>query len=246
MLVYCGYIGGSGADSGTAIDVDTAGNAYVGGWTNSNAPVFPVKVGPDLVEGGGLDGFVAKITANGAGFVYLGFIAGAGDDVVNGITVDAAGRAYVTGTTTSDQTTFPVKLGPDLTFNGGAHDAFVAAVEADGSGLAWAGYVGGAGDDGGNAIAMDASGNLYITGATTSDEASFPVKGGPSLFSGGNVDAFVAKIARDNTSVSALPGRWTRLRTLSARIGCRPAMTMPAASAAAQGRIRWAVKVCMA
>ena len=60
------------------------------------------------------------------------------------IAVDAAGNAYVTGVTDSDQTTFPVKVGPDLTFNLGSLDAFVAKVKADGTALVYLGYIGGA------------------------------------------------------------------------------------------------------
>jgi hypothetical protein len=110
--------------------------------------------------------------------------------------VDLAGNAYVTGRTTSDQSTFPVKAGPSLTFGGGFSDAFVAKVKADGTGLSYAGYLGGADFDDGNAIAVDAAGNVYIAGLTTSDQSSFPVTMGPDLiFGGSDFDAFVAKVS---------------------------------------------------
>src|SRR6185503_5141901 len=82
--------------------------------------------------------------------VYCGYIGGVGHEDVGSIAVDAAGNAYVTGSTTSDQLTFPLSVGPDLTYNGGGleqSDAFVAKVKADGTGLVYAGYIGGAGDD---------------------------------------------------------------------------------------------------
>jgi len=60
--------------------------------------------------------------------VYAGYIGGSGDDRGSGIALDASGNAYITGQTGSDQTTFPVKLGPDLTYNGDPADAFVARV----------------------------------------------------------------------------------------------------------------------
>jgi len=201
-LVYCGYIGGAGDDYGYGIDVDNAGNAYVSGVTGSDETSFPVKVGPDLAYSGGWDAFVAKVKADGTGLVYAGYIGGAGDDLALGIAVDPGGNAYVAGSTTSDQTTFPVKVGPNLTFNGGQTDAFVAKVKADGSSLVYAGYIGGAGDEQARAIAVDAAGSAYLTGFTTSNEGSFPVKVGPDTwYSGGQTDAFVAKVKADGTAL---------------------------------------------
>jgi hypothetical protein len=71
---------------------------------------------------------VAKVNAAGTGLVYAGYIGGAGDDAGAGIAVDSAGSAYVTGVTNSPATTFPVVEGPDLSFNGGTFDAFVARI----------------------------------------------------------------------------------------------------------------------
>jgi len=205
-LVYCGYIGGAGDDDeGRGIAVDGAGNAYVVGTTNSDQTTFPVTVGPDLAFNGVRDAFVAKVKADGTGLLYAGYIGGADDDAGRGIAIDAAGNAFVTGFTSSDQTTFPVKVGPDLTYNGGSADAFVAKVKADGTALVYAGYIGGAADDSGQAIAVDSTGNAYVTGATLSDEATFPVKVGPGLIhaadGGGPEDAFVAKVKADGTGM---------------------------------------------
>jgi CARDB/Beta-propeller repeat len=201
-LVYLGYIGGAKSDFATGIAVDKAGNAYVTGATSSDESTFPVKVGPALVHGGALDAFVAKVKADGTALVYCGYIGGAGEDDGFAIAVDAAGNAYVTGDTGSDPTSFPVKTGPDLNFNGGNADAFVAKVKADGTTLLYAGYIGGAGFDAGVGIAVDAGGNAYVTGPTASDAASFPVKIGPDLIFGGDVDAFVAKVKADGTGLA--------------------------------------------
>src|SRR5262249_56476891 len=93
-----------------------------------------------------------------------------------------AGNAYVTGSTTSAETPFPVTVGPDLTYNGGSADAFVAKVKADGTTLVYADYIGGSGTDEGNGIAVDGAGNAYVTGSvTTSLPATFPVLVGPDL-----------------------------------------------------------------
>ena len=201
-LVYLGYIGGAGQDSGAAIAVDKAGNAYVTGFTDSDQATFPVKVGPSLIHSGRSDAFVAKVKADGTGLVYCGYIGGSGFDGGSGIAVDAAGNAYVTGATDSDETGFPVKAGPGLFFNGGDGDAFVAKVKADGTGLLYAGYIGGTGSDEGRAIALDAAGNAYVTGVTDSDQTSFPVKVGPDLnYNLGPQDAFVAKVKADGTTL---------------------------------------------
>ena len=92
------------------------------------------------------------------------------------------------------EASFPVTVGPDLTFNGSS-DAFVAKVNASGTALVYCGYIGGSGQDFGADIAVDSADNAYVTGQTSSTEASFPVTVGPDLtHNGGFNDAFVAKI----------------------------------------------------
>ena len=76
VLVYCGYIGGSGNDYGSGIVVDGLGNAYVTGGSASLEGTFPVQIGPDLTSNGSYDAFVAKINASGTGLVYCGYIGG--------------------------------------------------------------------------------------------------------------------------------------------------------------------------
>ena len=201
MLIYCGYIGGSGNDYGRGIAVDGAGNAYVTGNTNSTEATFPVTVGPALTQNGGSDAFVAKVNAAGTALLYCGYIGGSGDDYAYGIAVDGAGNAYVTGNTTSTETTFPVTVGPDLTYNGGTNDGFVAKVNATGTALLYCGYIGGSGSDTAYKIAVDVKGNAYVAGYTNSTEADFPVKVGPDLTQNGDYDAFVAMV---NTTGTAL------------------------------------------
>lgn len=208
MIVYCGYIGGSGIEFGTAIAVDAAGSAYVTGYTDSAETTFPVAVGPDLtINGTGFlntDAFVAKVKADGTGLVYAGYIGGGDDDWGSGIAVDARGSAYVIGSTVSTQATFPVTVGPDLTFNStasDAKDAFVAKVKADGTGLEYCGYVGGSSGEIGQAIALDAAGSAYLTGYTTSSQRSFPVTRGPDLTFNGIYDAYVVKVKADGTGL---------------------------------------------
>ncbi|MDQ5871915.1 MAG: SBBP repeat-containing protein, partial [Acidobacteriota bacterium] len=167
----------------------------VTGNTNSTEATFPETVGPDLTSNGTFDAFVAKVNAAGTSLVYAGYIGGSGSDDGRAIAVDASGNAYVTGFTSSTEATFPETGGPDLTFNGGTFDAFVAKVNAAGASLVYAGYIGGGSDDSGFGIAVDGSGDAYVTGDTFSTEATFPETVGPDLTSNGGDDAFVAKIS---------------------------------------------------
>ena len=203
-LIYCGYIGGTDYDLGEAIAVDSAGNAYVTGYTTSDeiTEQFPVTVGPDLTFNSGTtgpgDGFIAKINPAGTALLYCGYIGGAQDDDAFGVAVDATGYAYVTGYTQSNETSdrFPVIVGPDVTFNG-VTDAYVAKVSIQGTSLVYCGYIGGAQRDGGwGDIAVDAAGNAYVLGETASNQTTdaFPVLVGPDLTYNGNSDVFVAKI----------------------------------------------------
>src|SRR5262249_60666207 len=104
--------------------------------------------------------------------VSSGFIVGSDFDLGQAIAVDSAGNAYITRETSSRA--FPVVVGPDTSFNGFV-DAFVAKVNADGSGLDYSGYIGGSDTDRGLGIAVDSAGNAYITGGTSSRD--FPVVG---------------------------------------------------------------------
>ena len=202
VLLYAGYIGGSGSESGTGIAVDSTGSAYVTGFTSSSEATFPVTVGPDLTfNGGDYDAFVAKVNPSGTALVYAGYIGSSGNDRGEGIAVDSSGNAYVTGSTLSSAASFPVTVGPDLTYNGGDIDAFVAKVNPLGTALDYAGYIGGSGNDGSVGIAVDSTGNAYVTGWTLSSEASFPVTVGPDLTYNGAIDAFVAKVNPSGTAL---------------------------------------------
>ena len=134
--------------------------------------------------------------------LYAGYIGGSSDDQGWGIAVDSTGNAYVTGRARSSEATFPVAVGPDLTFNGNDDDAFVAKVNPSGTALVYAGYIGGSGEEFGWSIAVDSTSNAYVTGYTFSTEATFPVTVGPDLTSNGGSDAFVAKIGTDVITVS--------------------------------------------
>jgi hypothetical protein len=200
IITYAGYIGGTGYEAGNAIAVDAAGNVYIAGETDSDQLSFPVTAGPDLTYNGGGDAFVAKVQSNGMGFSYVGYIGGSQYDHANGIAVDAAGNAYVTGGTSSDQGTFPVTLGPDLTYNRGG-DAFVAKVNAAGTALVYCGYLGGGAYDTARGIAVDSANNAYVTGTTFAPGSlpPFPVTVGPDVTFNGASDAFITKVRPNAT-----------------------------------------------
>lgn len=193
-IVYSTYLGGSSVNFGLAIAVDAAGNAYLAGATGSTdfPGVTASSIQPTL--GGNYDAFVAKINPAGNGVVYATFLGGTDVDIAYGIAVDSSGNAYVTGSTASDG--FPGVTGSSLQFSnaGGFSDAFLAKINAAGTAIVYATYLGGIGEDVAYAIAVDAGGNAYLTGVTWS--AAFPGVSGGSIqptFGGGN-DAFVTKI----------------------------------------------------
>src|SRR4029079_11876722 len=192
-------IGGSGDDQALAVTLDKDGNAYVTGHTSSSESSFPVKGGPSRVFSGQGndawgDAFVAKVKADGTSLLYAGYIGGASDDEGRGIAVDSEGSAYVAGTTTSSQSSFPVKVGPQLTYGGGtgvgARDGFVAKVNPEGTALVYAGYVGGAPSGSSNGrdelwgIAVNSAGNAFLVGQTSSFEvgSTHPLAAGGGTF----------------------------------------------------------------
>ncbi|MEA2901675.1 MAG: hypothetical protein QOH36_1562 [Actinomycetota bacterium] len=195
-LVYAGFLGGSGNDAAGGIALDGAGNAYVVGDTDSSAATFPDTAGVfQPANAGGLDVFVAKVGPSGGNLVYAGFFGGAGNEEGRAITVDGAGNAYMVGATTSPAATFPDTPGVFQAANGGGFDAFVAKVGPSGGNLVYAGFLGGSGNEAGSGVAVDGSGNAYVTGRTTSTAATFPdTPGGFQADNAGDADAFVVEV----------------------------------------------------
>jgi hypothetical protein len=220
-LLYASFIGGSGQEIGFGIAVDGTGNAYVAGLSGSSETTFPTGSGvgglatfDGTFNGGGGDAFVAKVNPAGTALLYAGFLGGNGYDQAQGIAVDAAGNAYVSGHTQSSEATFPNGNGMgslptvDGTFNAGGGDAFVAKVNPAGTSLVYAGYIGGNGYDHGSRVAVDGAGNAYVAGRTESSEATFPNGSGMgslTTFAGvysGISDVFVVKVNQAGTALS--------------------------------------------
>jgi IPT/TIG domain-containing protein/beta-propeller repeat-containing protein len=200
-IVYSTYLGGSGDELGMHVAVDGSGNAYVSGFTGSTT--FPGVTGSSIQpsSGGGGDAFVIKVNAAGTAATYATFLGGSADDNATGITVDGSGNAYVVGGTSS--TSFPGVSGGSLqpSYGGGTSDAFVLKINAAGSAITWATYLGDSDYDYGAGIALDSSGNVVVSGGTAS--TSFPGVSGGSLqpANAGVQDAFITKINSGATAI---------------------------------------------
>ena len=203
-LDYATYLGGGSGDSGQSIAVDSGGHAYITGSTYSSD--FPTTPGARFSSlAGGSDVFVAKLNAWGSALDYATYLGGGlgpepySGDYGRGIAVDDAGSAYVTGYTYSND--FPVTPGAAYPSLAGMTDAFVVKLNATGTALEYATYLGGSyggtgpGVDYGQGIAVDARGLVYVTGTTES--SSFPVRYAPYADWAGGSDAFLAVLAPD-------------------------------------------------
>lgn len=211
-LVYSTYLGGSSLDTGYAIAIDSQGNAYVTGQTDSPTTVgagnvpFP-RVGAFQSDyfGGG-DAFITKINALGNALVYSSYLGGYGNERGYGIAVDSFFCAYITGHTSSGLSSTAFNTGdfPTVaafqphTASPAAADAFVTKIAADGSGMVYSTYLGGSASESsadGGAIAVDADGNAYVGGTTFS--TNFPGASTstiqPANGGGGRNDGFVVK-----------------------------------------------------
>ena len=195
-LVYSTYLGGSDQEAGHGIAVDGAGNAYVTGWTRSaNFPAVNAFQG--TYGGGIMDAFVTKLNTTGSALVYSTYLGGSNTDFGFGIAVDAAGNAYVTGETESGN--FPTANSLQPAF-GGTGDAFVTKLNAAGSALVYSTHLGGSGYDASHGIDLDAAGNAYVTGWTSSP--NFPTMNPFQRAYAGDSDAFVVKITERPPSPS--------------------------------------------
>lgn len=187
-LVYSSYLGGGGTDLGQGIAVDTSGNAYVTGSTQSIN--FPT-VGPlQATNAGSSDVFVAKVNFSGSALIYSTYLGGTEAEVGQCITVNSSGNAFVVGYTFSSN--YPT-LNAYQASNKGQTNAFVTELNTAGSAPVFSTYFGGSGNDRGFGIALDASGNIYLTGASRSTD--FPTTSSAFQISNhGQSDAFVTKL----------------------------------------------------
>jgi hypothetical protein len=204
-LVYSTYLGGSGADAGNGIAVDTGGNVYVVGVAGSGT--FPSTPGAfQITSSGGDDAFVTKLNALGSALVYSTYLGGSGTDSGQLIAVDTTGNAYIAGRTNSPN--FPTAT-PFQAANAGSFDAFVTKLNLLGNALVYSSYLGGGGTDESFGIALDSSPNpnVYVAGHTASTNFPTTVGAFQTTFGGGSDDAFVVKIGDISTTIGKM--YWT-------------------------------------
>jgi len=213
-FLYSTYLGGGGNDTGLAIALDSSGRIYVTGRTTSADFPFTPNAYQNLF-GGFADAFVAKLdpaAVGAAGLLFSTYLGGTGDDTARAIALDSTNRTYVTGSTASDP--FPTTPGVYQDFLMGiANDVFVAKLNPDSAtaagSLVYSTYIGGGGSDNGNGIAVDASGNAFVTGGTGFDTdlggMQYPATAGvlqPAFPGGvGTTNGFVAKLNPTGTAL---------------------------------------------
>jgi len=195
VIAFSTYLGGNQGEYSYSVAVGPDGNVFVGGWTRSTD--FPV-LGPYQATFRGVDdSFVTKLNPETGQIIYSTYIGGRGSDGVIGMTVDAAGRAYLSGGTSSNN--FPITSNRIQSFRGGV-DAFVSRLSADGSVLEYSTYVGGSAWEEGVAIAINDAGDIYLTGYTHS--LNFPSVNAfrPKTVDGGSADAYIVKFTPGSTT----------------------------------------------
>ena len=216
-LVYSTYLGGSTpgvGDIGAGIAVDASGSAYVTGPAASND--FPtVNAFQSSAKGDG-SAFVTKLNASGSALVYSTFLGGSphsyqgmsvGGSSTSGIAVDGSGNAYVTGATycTDFPTTVPAFQMSNNASPSGSPNAFVTKFNPSGSALVYSTYLGGSRGDQANGIAINSSGNAYVTGyaSDTDFPTASPIQANNSASNSNNVgrNAFVTEFTADGSGL---------------------------------------------
>ena len=193
------FVSGSvGSINVFAVAVDSAGSAWITGSTNATdlPTANPYQSSPGNSQCCTSDAYVTKLSPDGATVLFSTYFGGSESDAASSIALDGSGNAVITGWTGSSN--FPVTAsGLQRAYHGGA-DAFVAKFGASG-GLLWSTYFGGTQYDAGTGVAIDSSGNVYVTGVTSSTDLI--IKGGFQQTSKAVSGGFVAKLAPDGGSV---------------------------------------------
>jgi uncharacterized protein (TIGR03437 family) len=209
-LIYSTVMGGGKLDGCSSVGVDSSGNAYVVGATNSSDLPVVNAVQQNFAAtffGASGSAFAAKLSPDGTKLLYSTYFGGTGDNAATSLAVDGAGNAYFTGFTTSSS--FPVSQGAYQTTYGGtggqifpifaSGDAFVVKLSPSGQ-VVYSTYLGGSKDEIGMGIAIDAKGDAYVGGATLSTnfptqnafQAAYRGAGGEKYGAGG--DGFITEL----------------------------------------------------
>jgi hypothetical protein len=194
-LLYSTYLGGSDYDQIFNVVVDAAGNAYIAGETGSAN--FPVANAYQPSLHGWADAFAAKMNPTGSSLLYSTYLGGNVGDGAYYVTVDTLGNAYITGVTSSFD--FPLQNCYQCTFGGGAYDVFATKLNPAGSALVYSTFLGGNNDEVGQGIALDTTGNTYVSGYTHS--TNFPVHNAYQPTNHGGSDEFLTKLNASGSTV---------------------------------------------
>jgi hypothetical protein len=194
-LTYSTYIGGSGQDQIVDMDVDAAGFAYVTGETYSTN--FPTVNAYQSTFRGWADAFVSKLNAAGTNLLYSTYLGGNGGEGGYSIAVDGSGSAYISGVSSSFN--FPLQNPVQASFGGGSGDSFLTKLNAAGTALLYSTYLGGSNEDAGYGVTVDAGGNAYHIGYTSS--TNFPVQNAYQAVNRGGIDMFVSKFSAAGTNL---------------------------------------------
>ncbi len=194
------YLGGNGADGATAIALDTAGNVYVAGRTES--PVFPkTSGGAQFLYHGSADGFVTRLNNNlTPPLLQSTYIGGTQYESVYALAVGPGNDVYVAGWTESSD--FPITPGAAQSVSGGLQDGFIARLKYDLTSFTGTTYLGGSSEDYISAIALDSGGDVFAVGLTASQNFPQTSGGAQPGYGGGQADAFVARLNGSLTSIS--------------------------------------------
>ncbi len=191
-VIWAKSAGGSNIDLGVSILADNSGNVYMTGLFSSTS----ITLGNiTLTNTGGMDVFILKYDASG-NVLWAKSAGGTGDDRTQSVTLDAWGNPFLTGSFNSSKITFDT----DTLTSAGGSDIFLVKYDANGNAL-WAKSAGGPSDDGGFSVAVDASGNDYLTGYFDSPTITF---GSDTLLNAGSENMFLVKSGIGNVGVSKI------------------------------------------
>ena len=196
-LVFATFLGGSGGDIAASVALDSAGAIYVSGTTGS--PDFPTRNPLQGTFKGTLNAFITKFAPGGSSLDYSTYLGGSGTDYGAGLVVDGLGNAYVGGETSSANFPTANPFQPACPTSGSC--VFAAKINSTGSALIYSTYLGGSASQGqtGRVFAVDASGNVYLSGQTWSSD--FPLLNPIQTTFGGNVDDFVTVLDPAGTAL---------------------------------------------
>ena len=184
------YYGGLGEDRGRACATDASGNVYMAGSTYANSGMATAGAHQSFHGGGTHDAYLVKF--NSSGIRQWGtYYGGGGDDFGGSCATDASGNVYMSGWTNTNAGTSIATSGSHQSAFGGSYDAFLVKFNSAGI-RQWGTYYGGGGDDFGLSFATDVSGNVYMSGSTSSS-SSIATLGSHQSNHGGGRDAFLVK-----------------------------------------------------